>query len=47
MKNLHIKNDILFADMMTNTQGILKLKKVKPNTETSEKVKIFFDDLLK
>lgn len=32
---------------MTNTQGVLKLKKVKPNTEIAEKAKIFFEELLR
>lgn len=38
--------DIRFADMMTNTQGIYKVKKVRASTKIREKVIDFFEDIL-
>ena len=46
MEKIYPKNDLLFADMMTNTQGIYKFKKVKQGTEAYNKVQIFFKALL-
>lgn len=43
---IYKKADVLFADMMTNTQGIYKIKKVLKGSETQKKVELFFGDLL-
>ena len=40
------RSDLLFADMMTNTQGIYKVKKVKHDTVIKEKVVNFFSAVL-
>ena len=40
------KSDLLFADMMVNTQGIYKVKKVRHGTEFKEKVVLFFSGVL-
>ena len=40
------QSDALFADMMTNTQGIYKAKKVHPGTPQYEKVKKQFGKML-
>jgi len=40
------KADVLFADMISNAQGIYKIKLIKKNSEQYKKAKLFFGDLL-
>ena len=40
------KSDLLFADMMVNTQGIYKVRKIRHDTMIKEKVVNFFSSVL-